>query len=130
LNKIKISNQTNFSQENYKEIKDRIKKYRKKKLLKESHQISKNGMKSNFSCKLIKNNDSNLRENSCQNFLGKIRSRKNKLVLQYNAPKENKIHEKITNTPEYVYTKIENGWSIPRNKQMKVVAIALIIREK
>ena len=104
LNKIKISIQINSNQGNFKEIKERIKKYHKKKLLKESHQISKNDMKSYFSCKLIKNNDSNIRENSCQN-LSKIRSRKDKLVLQYNAPKENKIHERITNTPEYSESK-------------------------
>ena len=105
LNKIKISNQSSFRQGNYKEIKDKLKKYRKKILLKESHQLSKNSIKPYFSCKLIKNNDSNIRENSCQNLESKIRSRKDKLIFQYNFPNENKNHERITNTPDYSESK-------------------------
>ena len=105
MNKIKISNQSNLRQGNYKEIKDRLKKFRKKILLKETQQLSKNRKKSYFSCKLIKNNDNNIRENSCQNLESKIRSRKDKFIFQYNAPNENKTHERIINTPDYSESK-------------------------
>ena len=100
VNKIKISNQPLTS---YKEIKDRLKKFHKKKLLDESHQFYKNG--SYFSCKLIKNNDSNIRENSCQLLESRIRSRRDKFILQYKAPDGNKIYERMTNTPEYSESK-------------------------
>ena len=105
MNKIKISNQSNLRQGDYKEIKDRMKKFRKKILLKESQQFSKNSIKSYFSCKLIKNNDNNIRENSCQNLESKIRSRKDKFIFQYNAPNENKTHERNINTPDYSESK-------------------------
>ena len=101
LNKIKISNQTSFRQGNYKEIKDRSKKYRQKLLLKESNQFSKNDMKSYLSFKLNENNNKNIRENSCKNSESKNRSREDKFIFQYNAPKENKNHERIVNTPNY-----------------------------